>query len=207
MLAVTLGFCETVSWGILYYAFSVLIAPTTAELGWSRAEISGALSVMLVVSGVAGVAVGRWLDEHGPRLLMTAGSIVAVPLVLAWSQVRDLLSFYLIWIAIGIVFAAVNYGPAFATMIVWFRRHRSRALTLVTLFAGFASTVFVPLTAWLVSAPGLRHALVTLAIVLGVLTVAPYAPLLRRRPADIGVGVDGDPLDAGDDVALAPPEL
>jgi len=207
ILAVTLGACETVSWGILYYAFSVLIAPTTSELGWSRAEISGALSVMLVVSGVTGLAVGRWLDEHGPRLLMTAGSIVAVPLVLAWSQVQDLLSFYVIWIGIGVVFATVNYGPAFATMIVWFRRHRSQALTLVTLFAGFASTIFVPLTAWLVSTQGWRQALVTLAILLGVLTVAPYALLLRRRPSDLGLGVDGDAIDAGPDVTLATPEL
>ena len=141
---------------------------------------------MLVVSGIAGLGVGRWLDEHGPRLLMTAGSIVAVPLVIAWSQVRDLLSFYLIWIAIGVVFATVNYGPAFATMIVWFRRHRSQALTLVTLFAGFASTVFVPLTAWLVSVQGWRQALVTLAIVLAVLTIPPHALVLRRRPADLG---------------------
>ena len=204
ILAVVFGSCETVSWGVLYYAFSVLIAPTTLEMGWSRAEISGALSVMLVVSGVAGLAVGRWFDEHGPRLLMTAGSIVAVPLVLAWSQVQDLLSFYLIWIGIGIVFATVNYGPAFATMIVWFRRHRSQALTLVTLFAGFSSTIFVPLTAWLVSTQGWRQALVTLAIVLGVLTVAPYALLLRRRPADIGLGVDGDRLDDPPDVTVTP---
>jgi len=204
ILAVVFGSCETVSWGVLYYAFSVLIAPTTLEMGWSRAEISGALSVMLVVSGVAGLAVGRWFDEHGPRLLMTAGSIVAVPLVLAWSQVQDLLSFYLIWIGIGIVFATVNYGPAFATMIVWFRRHRSQALTLVTLFAGFSSTIFVPLTAWLVSTQGWRQALVTLAIVLGVLTVAPYALLLRRRPADIGLGVDGDRLDDRPDVTVTP---
>jgi MFS family permease len=206
ILAMTFGFCETVSWGVLYYAFSVLIAPTTAEMGWSRAQISGALSVMLVVSGLAGLLVGRWLDEHGPRLLMTAASIVAVPLVIAWSQVRDLLSFYVIWILIGIVFAALNYGPAFATMIVWFRVHRSRALTLVTLFAGFASTVFVPLTAWLVSVQGWRQALVTLAVLLGVLTIAPYGLLLRRRPADIGVGVDGDPLEAGG-VLTATPEL
>jgi MFS family permease len=207
ILAVVLGFTSAVSWGVLYYAFSVLIPPTTAELGWSRAEISGALSVMLVVSGLAGLAVGRWLDEHGPRLLMTAGSIIAVPLVIAWSQVRDLLSFYVIWILIGIAFAAVNYGPAFATMIVWFRRDRSRALTLVTLVAGFSSTIFVPLTAWLVSIQGWRAALVTLAIVLGLLTIAPHALFLRRRPADIGVGVDGDPLDAAPDATAAPPEL
>lgn len=207
ILAVTLGFCETVSWGVLYYAFSVLIAPTTAELGWSRAEISGALSVMLVVSGVAGLAAGRWLDEHGPRLLMTAGSIVAVPLVIAWSRVEDLLSFYVIWVLIGVAFAAVNYGPAFATMIVWFRRHRSRALTLVTLVAGFSSTVFVPLTAWLVSTQGWRLALVTLAVLLGVLTIAPYALLLRRRPADLGLAVDGDARAVAADPTAATPEL
>jgi MFS family permease len=206
ILAVTFGFCETVSWGVLYYAFSVLITPTTTELGWSRAQVSGALSVMLVVSGFAGLGVGRWLDEHGPRLLVTAGSIVAVPLVIAWSQVRDLFSFYLIWICIGVAFAAVNYGPAFATMIVWFRRHRSRALTLVTLFAGFASTVFLPLTAWLVSVQGWRQALVTLAILLAALTIVPYAVLLRRRPGDIGIGVDGDPIESGG-VTTAIPEL
>ena len=207
ILAVTFGFCETVSWGVLYYAFSVLIAPTTAELGWSRAEVSGALSVMLVVSGLAGLGVGRWLDEQGPRLLMTAGSIVAVPLVIAWSQVHDLGSFYLIWIGIGIAFAAVNYGPAFATMIVWFRRDRARALTLVTLFAGFASTIFVPLAAWLVSVQGWRAALVTLAVILALLTIAPHALLLRRRPADLGIGIDGDPLEPRDGMSVAPPEL
>ena len=207
ILAVVLGFTETVSWGVLYYTFSVLIAPTTAEMGWSRAQVSGALSMMLVVSGLAGLWVGRWLDEHGPRLLMTAGSIAAVPLVIAWSQVRDLLSFYVIWICIGVAFAAVNYGPAFATMIVWFRRDRSRALTLVTLVAGFSSTVFVPLAAWLVSVQGWRAALVTLAVLLGVLTIAPHALLLRRRPADIGLGVDGDPPERGDGVTTVLPEL
>jgi predicted MFS family arabinose efflux permease len=138
---------------------------------------------------------------------MTAGSIVAVPLVILWSRVEDLLSFYLIWICIGVAFAAVNYGPAFATMIVWFRRDRSRALTLVTLVAGFSSTVFVPLTAWLVSVQGWRAALVTLAVLLAVLTILPHALLLRRRPADIGLGVDGDPLELGDGVETAMPEL
>lgn len=201
-----LGSTETVSWGVLYYAFSVLIQPTTLELGWSRAEISGALSVMLVVSGVAGLLVGRWLDEHGPRLLMTAGSIAAIPLVLAWSQARDLVFFYAVWVGIGIVFAMVNYGPAFATIIVWFRRDRSRALMVVTLIAGFSSTLFVPLTAWLVSVQGWRQTLVTLAIVLGVLTVAPHAFLLRRRPADIGSGVDGDPIDGHPDAVPVMPE-
>ena len=202
-----LGFTETVSWGVLVYSFSALIQPTTLELGWSRAEISGALSLMIVVSGVAGLAVGRWLDEHGPRALMTVGSIAAVPLVIAWSQARDLFSFYLIWFGIGIVFAMLNYGPAFATIIVWFRRDRSRALMVVTLIAGFSSTIFVPLTAWLASVQGWRQALVTLAIILAVFTIAPHALLLRRRPADLGLGVDGDPPDGHPDAPTVAPEL
>lgn len=187
-----LGVTETVSWGILYYSLSVFIDPMSSEMGGSRAAIAGGLSVMLVVSGIAGVLVGRWLDDHGARLLMTVGSVLGVVLVLAWSQVRDLTGFYAIWLAMGLAFAATNYAPAFATVTVWFRRLRSRALTVITLMAGLASTIFVPLAAWLVAVQGWRPALVTLAVILAVVTVAPHALVLRRRPADLGLGVDGD---------------
>src|ERR1051326_8449359 len=74
LLTITLGFTQTVSWGVLYSAFSVIVGPMQAELGWSRGEITGAFSVALVVLAAAGVAVGQWLDRRGPRLLMTAGS-------------------------------------------------------------------------------------------------------------------------------------
>src|SRR5258708_37611873 len=92
-------------------------------------------------------------------------------------------------------------------MIVWCRRARSRALTLVTLVAGFSSTIFVPLAAWLVSVQGWRAALGTLAIVLGALTILPHALLLKRRPADVGRGVDGDPPDGHPDAPIVTPEL
>jgi MFS family permease len=68
-----LSFAETVSWGIVYYAFSVFIRPMEIELGWSRAQVTGAFSLALLVGGVAAVPVGHWLDAHGPRALMTAG--------------------------------------------------------------------------------------------------------------------------------------
>lgn len=204
VIVLVLGVTETVSWGVVYYAFSVFITPTSAELGWSRAEIAGAFSVALVVSGIAGLFVGRWLDAHGPRLLMTAGSVAAVGLVLAWSQVRDLMSFYLVWALIGVVMATILYGPALATVTVWFRRRRARALTVLTLMAGLASTIFIPLAAWLVVAQGRREALVTLAVILGVVTIVPHALFLRRRPADLGLAVDGDPIDLP---GAHPPEL
>src|SRR5207244_7697118 len=99
LLVITLGFTETVSWGVLYYAFGVFVGPMQDELGWSRAEITGAFSLALVVLGVSGVAVGHWLDRRGPRLLMTSGSVLGLLIMLVWSQVRDLSAFYALWIA------------------------------------------------------------------------------------------------------------
>jgi MFS family permease len=190
-LVATLSVTETVSWGILYYAFAVMLQPMEADLGWSRADLSGAFSLAVLISGIAAVPVGRWLDRRGSRLLMTAGSCAATLLVLAWSGARDLVAFYAIWAAIGVTMAAVLYEPAFAVITTWFRRRRARALLVLTLAAGLASTIFVPLAAWLVQLQGWRQALVTLAAILGVGTILPHALLLRRRPEDLGLQVDG----------------
>jgi MFS family permease len=202
LLVVTLGITETITWGVLYYAFAVLIRPMGAELGWSLGAISGAFSLALLFNGLTAIAVGRWLDHHGPRLLMTAGSCLGVVLVVVWSRITDLGLFYVLWAAIGLVMATVLYEPAFATVVLWFERRRARALTAVTLFAGFASTIFLPLTAWLVRLQGWRSALVTLAVILAVGTILPHALLLRRRPEDLGLRIDGEPASAAtEDVA------
>jgi len=204
VIVVVLGVTETVSWGVLYYAFGVFVTPTSTEFGWSRAQIAGAFSLALVLSGVSGLFVGRWLDDHGPRVLMTCGSVAAVGLVIGWSQARDLVSFYLVWALIGVTMATVLYGPALATITVWFRRRRARALTVLTLMAGLASTIFIPLAAWLVAVQGRREALVTLAVILAVATIVPHAVFLRRRPGDLGLAVDGEPIHVP---AAHPPEL
>jgi MFS family permease len=183
VLVITLGITETISWGILYYAFTVFLAPMEADLGWSRGAMTGALSLALLLAGVAAVPVGRWLDRHGPRLLMTLGSCIGSLLVLAWARVGDLTSFYLVWAAIGISMAALLYDPAFATVTAWFERERLRAITAVTLMAGLASTIFIPLAQALVSALGWRQALVVLAAILAVGTILPHALLLRPAPS------------------------
>jgi sugar phosphate permease len=186
-LAVT----ETVSWGILYYAFAVFQVPMRAELGFSTATMAGAFSVAVLVTGVAAVPVGRWLDRHGARGLMTAGSVAAVLLVLAWSQVTSVAGLYVVFAGIGLVSAAVLYEPAFAVVIRWFARHRGRALLAITVVAGFASTIFLPLSDALISAVGWRDALMVLGGLLAVTTVLPHALVLRRDPADLGLHPDG----------------
>jgi MFS family permease len=124
---------------------------------------------------------------------MTAGSCLGTLLVLAWSQVSSLEGFYLIWAALGLVMAAVLYEPAFAVVAVWFDRQRARALTALTLIAGFSSTIFLPLASWLVALQGWRAALVSLAVILALGTIPIHGLLLRRRPEDLGLHPDGVP--------------
>jgi MFS family permease len=188
---------ETVSWGILYYAFAVFLTPMQRDLGWSKSELTGAFSLALATSALTAFPVGRWLDRHSPRPLMTLGSLAGALLVLAWSQVHELLLFYLVWIGIGFAMACVLYEAAFTVVTKLFRERRRQALTAVTLFGGWASFVFSPLSNWLIGAQGWRQALITLALVLGVGTVPLHALFLRPVPVpeepDALALVAGDP--------------
>jgi MFS family permease len=161
------------------------------ELGWSRTALTGAYSLGLLVSALAAPLAGRWLDRHGPRGLMTLGSALGTVFLLVWASVEDLWALYLVWVGIGLAMAATLYEPAFAVLAKWFERGRARALLLVTLAGGLASTIFLPLSAWLVGAQGWRGALLTLAAILALLTILPHALVLRRRPADLGLLPDG----------------
>jgi MFS family permease len=140
---------EITSWGVLFYAFPVLVPAIARDTGWSPAALTAALSVALLVSAVAGIAVGRVLDRRGPRLLMTAGSVAGVAAVVAIAAARTLPWFFAGWVCAGLAMAATFYPPAFAALTRWYGPRRVRALTTLTLVAGFASTVFAPLTALL----------------------------------------------------------
>ena len=78
---VVLCVTEIVSWGVLYYALPVLAPAIADDSGWSIAAVTAAFSTGLVVSALVGIPVGRWLDRIGPRLVMTTGSVLAVPAV------------------------------------------------------------------------------------------------------------------------------
>lgn len=192
VIALALAVTETVSWGVVYYSFSVFLLPMETELDASRAQLSFAFSLALLVSGVAAIPVGRWIDRHGARGLMTAGSLLAAGLVWAWSRAASLPALYLIFAGLGLAMAAVLYDPAFAVLAVWFDRRRRRAMTFLTLVAGLASTIFVPLATGLLVRLGWRPALTVLALLLAVVTVPLHALVLRRRPEDLGLAPDGE---------------
>src|SRR5262245_5674816 len=112
-----LALTEIVSWGVLYYAFGVLVPPMQAELGWSQGLLGGAVGLALFASAVLAVPVGRWLERHGPRGLMTAGSCAGVVLVWAWSEVESPLALYALFLALGFPLASTLYEAAFAAVV------------------------------------------------------------------------------------------
>jgi MFS family permease len=191
IMVLALGITETVSYGVLSYAFPVFLAPMEGELGWSRTQLTGAFSLAALIAGVAALPLGRWIDRHGARGVMTAGSVLAAALLVGWSRTETLAGYYLVWAGLGLASAAVLYEPAFAVVASWFVRKRGRALTVLTFMGGFASVIFVPLATALVAARGWREALVWLAVILAASTIAPHALLLRRRPEDHGLAADG----------------
>jgi MFS family permease len=169
----TLAVAQVISWGSLYYAFSLFVVPMQESLGWSRSLLNGALSLGLLAAGAAAFPVGAWIDRRGGRTVMTLGSLLGGLLLLAWGRVEAPWAFYLIWALIGVSLAGVLYEPAFAVLTATFGPDARRAITAMTLVGGFASTVFMPLTQLLIATVGWRQALV----ILGGLNLAVCLPL------------------------------
>jgi MFS family permease len=181
-IVAALAISQTVGYGVLSYAFAVLLTPMQEALDAGPAAVTGALTVSLLAAAAAAVPVGRWLDRHGGRALMTGGSVLATLLVAAWSQVHTVAQLYAVLFALGVVSAAVLYEAAFAVVVAWFPAdRRPTALLAVTIVAGFASSIFFPLTGGLVEAYGWRTALLVLAAIHGAVTVPSH--LLVRRPS------------------------
>ena len=180
-LVAALAVTQTVGYGALYYAFAVLLRPMAVSLRADPAAVTGALTLSVLAGAAMAVPVGWWLDRHGGRALMTVGSIAGTALLVAWSRVHTLGQLYAVLAAVGVVTAMVFYEPAFAVIVAAFDpARRARALLGVTVVAGFASSIFLPVTGALLDRYGWRTTLLLLALVHGALTVPLHALALRR---------------------------
>ncbi|MDP2775926.1 MAG: MFS transporter [Nocardioides sp.] len=174
---------EIVSWGVLFYAFTVAAVAIADTEGWPLTTLVAVFTLAQVVGAATGIWVGRHIDAVGPRFVMTGGSALGVVAVVAIALAPGLLTYAVAWVVAGAAMSATLYPPAFAAVTHWGGEQRVRALTAITLVAGFASTVFAPLTAWLLTVGDWRSTYLILAAVLA-LTVplhwwglrGPWAP-------------------------------
>jgi MFS family permease len=178
-----LAITETCSFGVVFYGFGTFLPSMERALGWSKLTLTGAFSVALLLSGVAGLVIGKYLDTHSARLPMTFGSIVAAACTFGWSHASSQVGFYALWTIMGLAMGAIFYEPAFIVLSQRFTgAARRTALTVVTLFAGLASTIFVPFEEYLIRTRGWRGALRILALLLAVVTVPLHLFVLESGP-------------------------
>lgn len=179
------------SYGVLYYAFPVLLTTIVDDTGWSAPSVTAAFSAGQVVAALAGIAVGRVLDRRGPRAVMTTGSLLALPALCLIALAPNYPVFVVGWIVAGAAMAGLLYPPAFAALTYWGGHRRVRALTTLTLVAGLASTVFAPLTAVLDGWLDWRWAYLVLAAMLGLITLpAHWFGLRHPWPAQLAARGD-----------------
>lgn len=172
---------QTAGYGCLYYTFPVLLHPIAADLHTSTAAVTGALTTALLASAAVAMPVGRWLDRHGGRALMTTGSAAGALLLVAWSQIQTLWQLYAVFAALGVAMAMALYEPATAVLVAWFDpERRTKALLGMIVVAGFASTIFMPLTGLLEDRYGWRTTLLALAALYATVAIPLHAIVIRR---------------------------
>ncbi len=173
---------QLITWGSVFYTFALLMEPVERELGLSRAQSSLAFSLALLAEGLLAWPVGRLIDRGHERAVMTLGSLAVALCLFLHSFVSSVAGFYAVWLGLGAALAATLYNPVFAVVTRRFPHDFRRAIITLTFLGGLASTVFIPLSAWLIHALGWRHALWVLAA-LQLLVCAPlHARWLRGAP-------------------------
>ncbi|WP_134323860.1 MFS transporter [Cumulibacter soli] len=193
---VVLCITEIVAWGVLYYAMPVAAEPMANDTGWSQSSIFGTYSAGLVVSAFVGIPLGWLLERRGPRLLMTGASILVVPCLIIVATATSITQLAIGWILAGLVMPALFYQAAFTACTGWMGENRVKGITAVTVAGGISSTVFAPLTSWLLSEFHWRTMWLILAGVLVLILVPlqwfclnlPWTPVAKADAAAMPVG-------------------
>jgi MFS family permease len=179
---VWLSLAQLITWGSVFYTFALLMEPVERELGLTRAQSSLGFSLALLAEGLLSYPIGRWIDRGHERAVMTLGSLAIAAGLLLHSQVHSAAGFYAAWTLLGAALAATLYSPVFAVVTRRYPRDFRRAIITLTFLGGLASTVFIPLSAWLIASLGWRHALWALAALHVVVCAPLHAWTLRDAP-------------------------
>jgi MFS family permease len=160
-----LGITQITAWGTSYYCLGVLAKPIVADTGWTLASVFLGFSVALITMGLISTWVGRLIDRVGGRAVMSIGTVVTSVGLLALSQVGDQVSYLAVWVVLGIGMRLCLYDAAFAALVQVTPTRGRKAISYLTLYGAYASTVFWVIGHYLNNAYGWRGTLVVFAAV------------------------------------------
>jgi hypothetical protein len=179
-----LGLTQITAWGTSYYCLGVLAKPIAAETGWPLATVFLGFSLSLLVMGLISTWVGRLIDRAGARVVMSAGTVIVSVGLLALSLVRDQLGYFAAWAVVGVGMRCALYDAAFAALVQVVPSRGRRAISYLTLYGAYASTIFWVIGHYLNEAHGWRGTLAIFAAInLAVCLPLNWWGLSRREPA------------------------
>ena len=179
-----LGIAQITAWGTSYYCLGVLAGPISADTGWSRSLVYFGFTVSLLAMGAVSTLAGRAIDRYGARGVMALGAVLVSAGLLALSQARSEAAYLAAWLLLGPAMRLSLYDAAFAALVQVVPSRGRKAISLLTLFGAFASTVFWVLGHYLNEAVGWRQTLVWFAAInLAICLPLIWFGLARREAA------------------------
>ena len=152
-----LGLTQIIGYGTLYYSFSILAPGMATDVGLSREAVFGTFSAALLAGGLAAPFMGSWMDRFGAARMMALGSGLCSALLVACAWSPTAWFYIAAVIATQVACGLVTYQAAFAALVAYAPQSASRNITYLTLIAGFASSVFWPITTTLAAHFGWRE--------------------------------------------------
>ncbi len=178
-----LGLTQITAWGTSYYCLGVLAKPIVAETGWAIGTVFLGFSISLLVMGFISAWVGKLIDRVGARLVMSAGTVVISAGLFALSLVRNEFEYLSVWALLGVGMRCALYDAAFAGLVQVVPSRGRRAISYLTLYGAYASTIFWVIGHYLNEAHGWRETLVIFAAInLAVCLPLNWLGLARREP-------------------------
>jgi MFS family permease len=190
-----LGITQITAWGTSYYCLGVLAGPISQDTGWSRGFVFLGFTVALFAMGLVSGAVGRAVDRHGGRAVMTLGTILVSAGLFALAHVRSEAAYLAVWAFLGLGMRLSLYDAAFAALVQVAPSRGRTAISYLTLFGAFASSVFWVVGHALNAQVGWRQTLVLFALInLVVCLPLHWLGLARREaPGAVAAPTDGAP--------------
>jgi MFS family permease len=198
-----LGITQITAWGTSFYCLGVLAKPIVADTGWPLTTVFLGFSVALLVMGLVSTWIGRVIDHVGARIVMSVGTIIVSAGLFALSRVEDSASYLAVWVVLGIGMRCCLYDAAFAALVQVTPKRGRKAISYLTLYGAYASTVFWVIGHYLNEAYGWRGTLIAFAAInLAICLPLNWLGLARRDPPE-GTGTQAAaPLPSTDGPAL-----
>ncbi|MBN8999189.1 MAG: arsenite efflux MFS transporter ArsK [Rhizobiales bacterium] len=191
-----LGLTQIIGYGTLYYSFSVLAPAMGRDVGWSKDWVFGAFSLALLIGGLVAPWVGRWIDRFGAGRLMAIGSVAAAAALIGPAAISGAVPLLLGLVAGQVAATLVQYSAAFTLLVQIRPEGAQRRITYLTLIAGFASTIFWPLTTAMQEAMTWQQVYLVFAALHLVLCLPAHLRLSRFRGDPRTPPTSGGPADS-----------